>query len=437
MQSLADIINTLSCSHAGGVNLGLERINRLLADMGNPETKLPPVIHVAGTNGKGSVIAFLRAMAEAEGLKVHTYTSPHLVSYTERITLAGERISDDYFAKLLKETAELNQGGEVSFFELITATAFLAFSRVPADLVLLETGLGGRLDATNVIARPLASIITSVSRDHMQYLGNTAEEIAAEKICILKPQSFGITAAASDSVNQVFMDYAAKIGSPLLREGHDWQITESPEGFFYNQDFYPRPSLLGKHQFHNAGLAITCAKKVLHLGEDSIKKGIETATWAGRLEHLQKGSLAAMTEGKPWDIWLDGAHNEGAAKALKDFLSAWQDKPLHLICGMLMSKEADVFMQTLAPFASSIHTLSITSDEHHAYSADDLAKIAKDSGAKNVTVSQNVCQAVQDIMAKYPEGGRILICGSLYLLGEILADTTDFLPSAKPLLRAG
>ncbi len=424
MQSLDDIISSLSLNHVGGVNLGLERIERLLADIGNPEQKLPPIIHVAGTNGKGSVIAFLKAMAEAEGLKVHTYISPHLVSYRERITLGGELISEDYFADILKETAALNKNQEVSFFELVTAAAFLAFSRNPADLLLLETGLGGRLDATNVVSCPLASIITSVSRDHMQYLGNSLEEIAGEKIRILKPNSIGITAAASDSVNKVFMDYAAQTGSPLLKENHDWQITETPDGFFYNQDFYPRPSLRGQHQYHNAGLAITCAREVLHLKEESIRKGLLSASWPARLEPLKNGSLADKVQGTPWEIWIDGAHNEGAAKVLADFLPTWQDKRLHLVCGMLTTKEADVFLRTLAPFASSLHTVPIKSEEHNGYSASALAAIALKEGMPKVTISQNADEAINDIIAANSKsGGRILICGSLYLLGEILKET--------------
>lgn len=433
MQSLEDIIISLSSKHAGGVNLGLSRIENLLSALGHPEEKLPPTIHVAGTNGKGSVIAFLRAMAEAEGLKVHTYTSPHLVSYRERITLASEMISEEYFCDLLKEVGSLKQSEGVSFFELITAASFLGFSRISGDLLLLETGLGGRLDATNVVSRPLASIITSISRDHMQYLGETLEAIAREKICILKRGSVGITARARGTVNEVFVDYASKIGSRLLMEDIDWEIKEGEEGFFYNSDYYSRPSLIGRHQYRNAGLAITCASKVLHFCDKSIRQGLATAIWPCRLELLQRGELFELIAGRGWEIWLDGAHNEGGAEALKDFLPFWGDKGLHLICGMLTSKEANVFMNKLSPFARSIHTVSIKSSEHIGYSGEALGEIAKASGMKEVRVSLNVKEAVKDIMSMNLEGGRILICGSLYLLGEILANTTRNIPSFNPI----
>ena len=400
--------------------LGLERITALAACLGNPQDHLPKTIHVAGTNGKGSTIAFLKAMCEADGLKVHTYTSPNLADFKERIVLNGKKISDDYFCELLEKTDKTAAQNNLtpSFFELITAAAFLGFAENPTDVLLLETGLGGRLDATNIIKKPIASIITSISFDHVAILGDSLGKISIEKAHILKPDSLGII--AKTTCPEVFTSYAAKIGARLLFEGKDFSYeAKENEGFSYNGEDFPRPSLLGKHQYQNASLAITCARQALHLSDSAIRKGLTSATWPGRLQKLVSGRLIGALPNKNWEIWIDGCHNEGAAKVLADFLPCFNDKPLFAVCGMLKSKDAHSFFKILAPLFNTVYTVPVN-DEHDAFSPAELADIITSVSGKPAKAAKNPLSAIEQIPKS--QDARILICGSLYLLGEILKE---------------
>ena len=294
MTKTEEMLAHLGQKYDKAIVLGLERITALAACLGNPQDHLPKTIHVAGTNGKGSTIAFLKAMCEADDLKVHTYTSPNLADFKERIVINGEKISDDYFCELLErvDKAAIKNNLTPSFFELVTAAAFLGFAENPADVLLLETGLGGRLDATNIIKKPIASIITSISFDHVAILGDSLEKISFEKAHILKPDSLGII--AKTTCPEVFTSYATKIGARLLFEGKDFSYeAKENEGFSYNGEDFPKPSLLGKHQYQNASLAITCARQALHLSDSAIRKGLSSATWPGRLHTV------AFNDGTP------------------------------------------------------------------------------------------------------------------------------------------
>ena len=420
MTKTEEMLAHLGQKYDKAIVLGLERITALAACLGNPQDHLPKTIHVAGTNGKGSTIAFLKAMCEADDLKVHTYTSPNLADFKERIVINGEKISDDYFCELLErvDKAAIKNNLTPSFFELVTAAAFLGFAENPADVLLLETGLGGRLDATNIIKKPIASIITSISFDHVAILGDSLEKISFEKAHILKPDSLGII--AKTTCPEVFTSYATKIGARLLFEGKDFSYeAKENEGFSYNGEDFPKPSLLGKHQYQNASLAITCARQALHLSDSAIRKGLTSAIWPGRLQKLVFGTLIDALPNKNWEIWIDGCHNEGAAKVLADFLPRFSDKPLFAVCGMLKSKDAHSFFKILAPFFNTVYTVPIN-DEHDAFSPAELADIITSVSGKPAKAAKNPLSAIEQ-MPKSTDA-RILICGSLYLLGEILKE---------------
>ena len=424
--NLQDKISLLLAKDRKNIVLGLEPITSLLNALGNPQEKIPPVIHIAGTNGKGSTVAFLRAMLEADGKKAHVYTSPHFVRWNERLVLAGQEVKDDYLLSVLQtaEDAAKKHGIQCSFFELLTAASFLAFAEVPADFVLLETGLGGRLDATNVINNTLCSIITSISKDHTEFLGDTCEKIAYEKACIMKENSTAIVAKASDSVIKVFTDYANAKHTRCFVEGKDFTVTDDMQDcFLYNGQPYPKPALAGRHQYHNAALAITAAKEVLHLPDSAVKKGLQSVKWSGRLQHLTQGKIVNILP-KNWELWIDGGHNEGAAAVLADFLPAWQDKPLFGIWGMINTKKPDDFIAPLAKFFTEIHTVEIEQGRS-CYSCEHLAETARKykATAKEAGDFMKAIKTITDTAGKQKtENGRILIFGSLYLLGEVLKE---------------
>ena len=426
---LQEKISSMLSKDRKSIVLGLDTITALLNALGSPHKKIPPVIHVAGTNGKGSTVAFLRTMLESGGKKVHVYTSPHFIRWNERIVLAGQEITDDYLLSLLQRAEHTAEKHNIScsFFELLTAAAFIAFSETATDYVLLEVGLGGRLDATNVIDTALCSVITSISKDHTDILGDTCEKIAYEKACIIKENSTAIVAAASSTVAKVFTDYATLKHSHLLLEGQDFTVSDdSNADLIYNGTPYPKPALPGKHQYHNAALAITAAKEVLHLSDEAIRQGLQTVHWDGRLQHLTHGKVADMLP-KSWELWIDGGHNEGAAKVLSDFLPLWNDKPLYGIWGMITTKEPDAFIAPLAKFFKEIYAVEMHA-EHKGYSAEFLAETAEKHLAKAI-VCENFTQAIGKITAnKKAEPGRILIFGSLYLLGEVLTENSSANP---------
>ena len=369
----------------------------LLEKLGNPHLNMPPVIHVAGTNGKGSTIAFLKAILNAAGYSVHTYTSPHLYQFNERITLADKHIDDTLLETTLDEVMAVNNGEGLTFFEVTTAIAFLAFSRVKADIVLLETGLGGRLDCTNVIAKPLATIITAIGYDHTEFLGDTLTAIATEKAGIIKQNTPCIIGAQTASEVYEAIESKAKIlNAPVIRAPEEWPQT------------LPDPALIGPHQKQNALNAITALKNqnIFAITEDHIKEGLKTATWAGR---LQKTKTSA-----PFELWYDGGHNENAAHALAAQAALWQkqdDKPLYLVLAMMKTKDIQAFITPLAPYIDGIICTTVP-EEPLCHSAQELKEALEPYGLPQLMTVENP----RDIASTEPlKNTRVLVCGSLYL----------------------
>lgn len=400
-------------------------MSRLLASLGNPEKSLPCVVHVAGTNGKGSFLAFMKAICEAAGYRVHSYTSPHLVRFAERISVAGRLLSDQELVKVLEECEAANQGAPITFFEVTTAAAFLAFSRTRADVTLIETGLGGRFDATNVFARPALTAITPISMDHMRFLGNTLEKIAFEKAGILKADTPAIIAPQQAVATAVLRDRADQVGASLVSHGPDWQVEATADGFSLRDGdetlTLPPPSLFGPHQIINAGLAAVCARRLpnLPVSKEALAQGLAaTARWPGRLQKLENGPLAALLA-PGWELWLDGGHNAAAAEILAEVASSWNDKPLDLIFGALSAREPADFLRILTPYTRHLHGVAIPGEET-TLAADSVVKAAKSVGMA-ATEAASVPEALTAIEKKAQGPGRILICGSLYLAGAVLA----------------
>jgi dihydrofolate synthase/folylpolyglutamate synthase len=422
------VLDRLTRLHPKLIDLSLGRIGRLLAALDHPEEKLAPVVHIAGTNGKGSTLAFLRAMLEAAGNRVQVYTSPHLVRFHERIRLTGGPIAEPELAALLEACETANGEAPITFFEITTTAAFLAFARQPADILLLETGLGGRLDATNLIARPHLTAISPISVDHVQFLGGTLAEIAFEKAGILKP---GVPAAIGPQAPEamaVIERRAAKVGAPLHRHGQEWRVEAEDGGFFFEtggtRRRYPAPALRGAHQIENAGLALACAELLEGFGLDAAAQdtGLARVEWPGRLQRLTGGPLVeSLPEG--WELWLDGGHNAAAGEALARDLAGWEARPLHLVYGMLNTKGAQGFLRPLAPCAKTLHAVEIPG-EPASLSAEQAASEARAAGFE-ARAGKSVAAALRAITKDRttgPKPGRILICGSLYLAGQVLAE---------------
>ncbi len=408
------IIDRLHSLHPRLIDLSLGRLERLLAQLGHPERRLPPVIHVAGTNGKGSTCAFLRAMAEAAGLRVHVYTSPHLVRFNERFRIAGKLVSDAALADALEYIERVNDGAGITVFEVITAVAFHLFAQVPADLCVLEVGLGGRGDATNVINAPAACAITSISLDHRELLGDTLAAIAAEKAGIAKRGVPLVTGAQPAEAFAALLDAAAAAGAPLLARGRDWDIAPGGRGLQYSDRAgtvdLPPPSLPGAHQVDNAGIAVAALRAAMHVPE-AAWAGLARAEWPARMQRLQ-GRLARLAPAG-WEVWLDGGHNPGAGAALAQHAAGWADRPLHLIVGMKQSKDAAEFLRPLLPHATQI--LAVQEPEQHL--ALPVAAIIAASGGV-ARPGPTVAAALASLLPGPP--ARVLICGSLYLAGEVL-----------------
>ena len=412
--------------HPKIIDLSLDRMWRILDRLGNPQKKLPPVIHIAGTNGKGSTLAMTRAIMEAAGMKVHCYSSPHLVKFHERIRVAGELISEPDLSVLLEECEYANGSEPITFFEITTAAAFLAFSRTPADYLILEVGLGGRLDATNVIDHPAVSVITSIGLDHQQYLGDTIAEIAREKAGILKRGSIGIVGNQSAEVRDEVERVAEKIGAPLKIANQDWQsYTQHGRLVFQDENGLldlPSPALQGPHQIDNAGNAIAAirALKDHRISDAVIEAGLLNVTWPARMQRLINGHLNELV---PLDteLWLDGGHNGPAgvvlAQALKD-LNAKRPKPLIMIWGMLNTKHPGAFIANFKGVAERIITIAIPG-EVSTIAADDLATIAEQFGITSSSAA-SLEKALEQAAVLHP-APRIFICGSLYLAGHVLA----------------
>ncbi len=420
------VFDRLTRLHPKLIDLSLGRIERLLERLDRPQAKLAPVVHIAGTNGKGSVLAFLRAMIEAAGRRAQAYTSPHLVRFHERIRLTGGPIEDGELVALLEACEAANGEAPITFFEITTAAAFLAFAREPADVVLLETGLGGRLDATNVIAAPLLTAITPVSVDHVQFLGASLGEIAFEKAGILKPGVPAVIGPQAPQALAVIERRAAEIGAPLHRFGHEWHARGEGGGLAFEcgnaRRLYPAPALAGAYQIENAGVALACAELLDGFGLDDAARaaGLERARWPGRLQRLVRGALAdRLPEG--WELWLDGGHNAAAGEALARDLAEWRERPLHLVYGMLNTKAAQGFLGPLAPFARSLRAVAIPG-EAASLDAEEAARAAAEAGFQ-AHASAGVAAALGEIVrdgGRDRGTGRILICGSLYLAGHVL-----------------
>ncbi|HEV2335538.1 MAG TPA: folylpolyglutamate synthase/dihydrofolate synthase family protein [Stellaceae bacterium] len=410
--------------HPKKIDLSLDRILRLLAALGDPQERLPPVAHVAGTKGKGSTVAIMRACLEAAGYRVHAYTSPHLVRFHERIRLAGRLIEEDALVAVLDECERANRGGPITFFEITNAAAFLAFARVPADIVLLEVGVGGRLDATNVVRHPAVTAITPVSLDHQGFLGDTVAAIAGEKAGILKPGVVGVIAPQPEEAERVIEARAAAIGAPLYRSGKEWRCEASFGGMRYKGAHWrldlPAPSLLGAHQVVNAGTAIACLEQLsgFALPAAAIAAGLRHIDWPARLQHLERGPLVDMLP-RGWEVWLDGGHNPAAGEVLGAVAAGWRDRPLDLIVGMLNTKDAAGFLAPLAPHARALCGVTIPGEENPLPAEAIVAAAASVGIAARAAVS--VEAALRDLIAERAPG-RVLICGSLHLAGVVLAE---------------
>jgi dihydrofolate synthase/folylpolyglutamate synthase len=422
MTAVETVMQRLERLHPKLIDLSLGRIERLLARLGHPETRLPPVIHVAGTNGKGSVCAFLRAIGEAAGLRVHVYTSPHLVTFHERIRLAGRLVDDAALTAALEACERANSEDPITVFEIATAAAFLLFADTPADLLVLEVGLGGRLDATNVIARPAVSAISSVSMDHMEFLGHTIEAIAAEKAGILKPGVPAVTGAQDPRAFGVITARAEEVGAPLAARDRDWTIAPTGAGLRYEDRGgvldLPMPSLAGIHQYDNAGIAVAAMRSWNHprIGADAIAAGLAGAQWPARLQRLTRGPLAAMLP-PGWSLILDGGHNADAGRALGFHLATQTERPWHVIVGMKRGKGTEAFLTPILPHAASLWAVA-EPDQYLAQPPEAI--VAASAGVARI--GPRVVDALAAIVAEADRPANVLICGSLYLAGVILRD---------------
>lgn len=414
------ILERMMALHPKIIDLTLDRTWRLLRALGDPQDMLPPVIHIAGTNGKGSTQAMLRAGLEAAGLSVHAYTSPHLARFHERIRLAGTLITEDALTAALDECYAANNGETITYFEITTCAALLAMSRTNADYTLLEVGLGGRLDATNVIPAPALTIITPVSMDHEQFLGDTIAKIAGEKAGIIKRGVPCIVGPQHDDATEVIESVAARLGAPLLAYGQHWHVSEERGRLIYQDESglldLPLPNLPGAHQIENAGAALA-ALRHLGLGEAAFDGAVTNAFWPARMQRLSNGPLVEAAPKA--ELWLDGGHNAAAGAALGAHMATLPARPTHLICGMLNTKDIAGFLKPLAAQAASLTAVSIPG-EANTLPADVTARAARAVGL-SASEAPDVRTALAQITAQDPQA-RVLICGSLYLAGHILRE---------------
>lgn len=414
------ILERMMTLHPKVIDLTLGRVHRLLAALGNPERSLPPVIHIAGTNGKGSTQAMIRAGLEAGGASVHAYTSPHLARFHERIRLAGDLISEPALADLLDECVQANGPDEITFFEITTCAAFLAFARTPADWTLLEVGLGGRLDATNVVDHPRLTIITPVSMDHEAFLGDTVAKIAGEKAGIIKRGIPVIVGPQHEHGLAVIEAQAARLGAPVLAYGQHWHVWEERGRLLYQDERglldLPLPNLPGPHQIQNAGAAIT-ALRALGCDETACEAAVTRAFWPARMQRLRQGPLVASAP--QVELWLDGGHNPAGGEAVAATLARMPARPTHLICGMLNTKDVTGYMRPLASAVTRLHAVSIPGEKNTL-----PAEVTRDAALSvgiDAVAAVSVGDALAAIAADTPDA-RVLICGSLYLAGAILRE---------------
>ena len=420
------ISQRLLARHPQRIDLSLDRMRALCAALGDPQDRLPPVVHVAGTNGKGSTVSLIRAIAEAAGLRVHAYTSPHLVRFNERIRLAGTLISDDQLNAILDRIEAVS--GEATVFESTTAAAFLAMSETPADLAIIEVGLGGSLDATNVIDRPLLSVITPVDLDHAEFLGDKIEGVAAEKAGILKAGARGVIARQSEAVMAVIERRAAEVNSPLTVMGVDFDAWAERGGLVYqDQERFldlPAPALSGPHQFDNAGVAVAAALE-LDLPEAAVAEGLKAVRWPARMQRLTAGPYAERAQAADAELWLDGGHNPHAGRAMARTLAERQaraPRPLALIVAMLANKDAGGFFEALKGVDAQVFTVGF---DGAAADPAALAAVAQGRGF-GAMAAGSVSEALDRALAL--GAGRVVICGSLYLAGEVLGASPETWP---------
>jgi dihydrofolate synthase/folylpolyglutamate synthase len=426
MTQVDAILARLLALHPKRIDLSLGRMWRILEALGHPERKLPPVIHVAGTNGKGSAIAFMRAILEAAGKRAHVYTSPNLVRINERYRLAGGLVGDDELADTLAECERANGSAPITVFEIETAAAFVMFARHPADALLLEVGLGGRLDATNVVERPAASVIMPVSIDHVDLLGDTLEKIATEKAAILRRGVPAVIGRQSEGPLAIITRRAEEVGAPRHAMGQEWVAGEERGRLVYQDEVglldLPAPRLFGRHQFDNAGAAIAALRvSGLTLPVSAFEQGVAKADWPARMQRLTTGKLLAHAPPGS-EIWLDGGHNVDGGRTIAAALADLEERvsrPLVLVVGMLASKDAEGFLRNFTGLTRRLVTLPIHQDK--ALSADAIADVARKVG-----IPADRCDTVEGALAQVGRlalspAPRILITGSLYLAGEVLA----------------
>lgn len=414
------LLERMMSLHPKLIDLTLDRVWRLLDALGHPERDLPPVVHVAGTNGKGSTVAMIRAGLEGAGGTCHVYTSPHLARFHERIRVAGQLISEEEFIKVLDECWETNDRQEITFFEITTVAAILAFARTPADWTLLEVGLGGRLDATNVIDRPKMTVITPIDYDHQQYLGETLPEIAFEKAGILKRGVTCVVGPQHDECLEVIERQAARVGAPLLVHGQHWHVVEERGRLVYQDENglldLSAPNLSGPHQFLNAGAAVAALRQLGH-GEAACEAAVSRAYWPARMQRLRTGPLVELA-GQA-ELWLDGGHNPAAGVVVADSLRRLPHRTTHLICGMLSTKDPVGFLKPLRDVAASLTSIAIPG-ESATLPAEDTAAAGEKVGFPRL-IAESPAEAIRAIVAGDPQA-RILICGSLYLAGSVLRE---------------
>ena len=429
------VLKRLLALHPKKIDLALDRILRLLHELGDPHLKLPPVIHVAGTNGKGSCCAFLRAMLEAQGLRVHTHTSPHLVHFHERIRLNGKLISEEALVSLLEEVEAVNNGREITFFEITGAAMFLAFARQPADAVVLEVGLGGKYDATNVVPNPVMTVIQPVGMDHREFLGDDLGGIAAEKAGIIKKGSPLVLGPQTPVPHKVILQQADRLGVPVFEFGQDFASRQEHGRMVYEDQEglldLPLPKLVGRHQIENAGVAIAALR---HAGrnwgrDDAVEAGLSTVDWPARLQRLHKGPLID-TAPKGAEIWLDGGHNPHGAEALSRAIADLEEhgeRPLYMICGMLANKDVQGYLQAFNGLVRQVVTVAIPGE------VGSMGAGALYDAARRVGLDAAPAEDLDDAMLQVHAWSRldeneapprILICGSLYLAGVVLRENS-------------
>ncbi|KAA9006147.1 bifunctional folylpolyglutamate synthase/dihydrofolate synthase [Histidinibacterium aquaticum] len=422
MTATSDVIlERMMTLHPKVIDLTLDRVWRLLEALDNPQDRLPPVIHIAGTNGKGSTQAMIRAGLEAAGHTVHAYTSPHLARFHERIRLAGQLISEDHLTEVLDRCEAANGGEPITYFEITTCAALLAMAETPADFTLLEVGLGGRLDATNVIAAPRLTIITPVDLDHQAFLGETLPEIAGEKAGILKRRVPCVVGPQAEPALEVIERGAERLSVPLSIYRQHWHVMEERGRLTFQDERglldLPRPNLPGPHQIENAGVALA-ALRDLGMGEAACEAAVTRAEWPARMQRLVNGPLPEAVPG--CELWLDGGHNPAAGRALAATLDRLPARPTHLVCGMLNTKDIGGYLRPLATMSESLTAIAIPG-ETATLPSEETARAAKTAGFASVSEAPDLTTALREISSSHP-GARILICGSLYLAGHVLRE---------------